>query len=215
MTASLSHSDLHQDYTDQFEPRDYRENSNDRKIYFGKVTNKVNSILDSINKTNYQQSVENKLPDNEFSQTIEPIDQSKILSLVERKQQLNQNTLKLNLRSLTPIAEWVGYIDQIKGNEFFVKMVNINTNKSIPEDLATFSVNDVSEHDLKLLKEGAYVRFILGRERLPSGEIRNVSRLFFRRLPAHSKKDFDRAKQKAKDLLDSINWIDETKTTRD
>jgi len=49
---------------------------------------------------------------------------------------------------------------------------------------------------------------LLGRERLPSGEIRNVSQLFFRRPPAHSKKDFDRAKRKAKDLLDSINWED-------
>lgn len=215
MTVFSSHSAIHQENINEFEPREFTQNSKDREIYLDKVTNEIDSILDSINQTNYQQSVKYKLPDNEFSQTIEPIDQSKILSLVERKQKLNQNALRLNSRSLTPIAEWEGYIDQVKGNEFFVKMVNINTNKSVPEDLATFSVSDVSEHDLKLLKKGAYVRFILGRERLPSGEIRNVSQLFFRRLPAHSKKDFDRAKQKAKDLLDSINWIDETKTTRD
>lgn len=39
-------------------------------------------------------------------------------------------------------------------------MVNINTKESMPVDLATFSIDDVSEHDLKLLKEGAYVRFV-------------------------------------------------------
>ena len=214
MTGFFSHSAIYQENIDQVEPRDFPENSKDREIYMNKVTNQVNSIL-GVKQTNNLQSDNNLMPSYEASQTIRQTDQNKILSLVEREPQSNQNTRKFNLRSLTPIAEWEGYIDQVKGNEFFVKMVNINTNKSVPEDLATFSVSDVSEHDLKLLKKGAYVRFILGRERFPSGEIRNVSQLFFRRLPAHSKKDFDRANRKAKDLLDSINWIDETKTRRD
>lgn len=90
----------------------------------------------------------------------------------------------------------------------FVAIPDLHPNESMPVDLATFSINDVSEHDLKLLKEGAYVRFVLGRERLPSGQIRNVSHLYFRRLSHHSEKGLDRANQKAKDLLDSINWID-------
>lgn len=214
MNVFSSNSSQHRDKINQFEP-DYHENSNDRKIYFAKVAHQVDSILGNINQPKLPTECKKQIISKEFSQAIKPIDQSKILSLVENKQQLNQNSQKLNLRSLTPIAEWEGYIHEVKGNEFFVKMVNINTKQSIPEDLATFSVNDVSEHDLKLLNKGAYVRFILGRERLPSGEIRNVSQLFFRRLPAHSRKDFDRAKQKAKDLLDSINWINETKTTRD
>ncbi|MCY3715805.1 MAG: hypothetical protein OXG92_04975 [Chloroflexi bacterium] len=214
MTVFSSHSALHQNNIDEFEPRDFPQNSKDREIYLDKVTNEIDSIL-GVQQTNNLQSDNNLMPSYEASQTVRQTGQNKILSLVEREPQSNQNTRRFNLRSLTPIAEWEGYIDQVNGNEFFVKMVNINTNKSVPEDLATFSVSDVSEHDLKLLKKGAYVRFILGRERFPSGEIRNVSQLFFRRLPAHSKKDFDRANRKAKDLLDSINWIDETKTRRD
>lgn len=160
MTVFSFHYAVHQENIDQVEPIDFPENSNYRKIYLDTVSNQVDSILGNRNQTNNQLSDQNLMPDSKTSQTISLIDQNKILSLVERKQQLNQNTLNFNLRSLTPIAEWEGYIDQIKGNEFFVKMVNINTDKSIPEDLATFSVNEVSEHDQKLLKEGACVRFI-------------------------------------------------------
>ena len=184
------------------------ENSKAGKNYIDQIRNEVDAILDSINQENYHQGINSKLPDNEFSHTLKPIDQSKILSWVENKQQSDQKAFWLNSRSLTPIAEWEGYIEQITEKEFFVKMVNINTNESMLVDLATFSINDVSEHDLKLLKEGAYVRFVLGRERLPSGQIRNVSHLYFRRLSHHSEKGLDRANQKAKDLLDSINWID-------
>lgn len=116
-------------------------------------------------------------------------------------------------RQFYPIIEWEGYVDEITETEFFVKMVNLRSNSTIPEDMASFSIiKDVGDEDRKLLKEGAIVRYVLGWETLPGGQSRRVSELYFRRLPAHTKKDYERAKIKAKKLLDSINWSNETTT---
>ncbi|MCY4199541.1 MAG: hypothetical protein OXF31_06925 [Gammaproteobacteria bacterium] len=109
-------------------------------------------------------------------------------------------------RTLTPSAEWEGYVESIRGSEFFVKMTNVQSKSPLPTDQAFFSIDDVSTRERHLLKEGAIVRWVIGRERLPSGQIRKVSELYFRQLPAHSKADFNRALKKAKTLVENINW---------
>lgn len=115
-------------------------------------------------------------------------------------------------RSLLSLIEWEGYIDSIDEKEFSVRMVNIRSKSPLPVDLATFSKDDISEYDRKLLRVGAIVRWIIGRERLPTGQIRNVAELYFRKLPAHSKKDYRRACEKAEALLGKINWENASKS---
>ena len=108
--------------------------------------------------------------------------------------------------SFNPISEWEGYIDSIEGSEFTVKMVNLESKIEIPTDLATFSMEDVSEDDRHLVKEGAIIRWVIGYERLISGQVRKISVLHLRRLPVHSDKDYERALIRARELLDGINW---------
>ena len=113
-------------------------------------------------------------------------------------------------RTLTPTAEWEGYVESITEDKFVVKMTNVRTDSSLPTDQAVFSKNEVSEHERHLLNEGAIVRWVIGRERLSTGQVRKVAELHFRRLPAHTDADYQRALKKANALLAEIDWDDNT-----
>ncbi len=139
--------------------------------------------------------------------TVSRIDTEKIVpptgSLVLDKAKVRSG------RTFTPTSEWEGYVESMSEDEFSVRLVNIRSQSSLPADQATFYKDEVSENDQQLLREGAIVRWVIGRERLPTGQVRNVSELYFRRLPAHSEKDYKRAYEKACTLLEGINWDNE------
>ncbi len=143
------------------------------------------------------------------SQTVHQIDAEKVVPPVDSR--VLDKTMARRGRTLDPTAEWEGYVESITEDEFSVRMVNVRSKSPLPADQATFNKNDVSEYDRQLLKEGAIVRWVIGRERLPTGQVRNVSELYFRRLPAHSNKDYERASRKAETLLKAIIWEDEAK----
>ncbi len=111
-------------------------------------------------------------------------------------------------RTMTSTAEWEGYVESISEDEFCVKMVDVRSKVSLPTDQAVFSKDDISEYDRQNLKVGAIIRWVIGRERLLSGQIRKVSEIHFRQLPIHTKADYDRALNKAKALLDEVVWDD-------
>ena len=116
-----------------------------------------------------------------------------------------------NVRSLNPISEWEGYIESIDENVFLVRMVNIRSKSQLPEDEATFQVNELSEYQRQHLEVGAIVRWVIGMERLPSDQRRKVSELHFRRLPAHSNSEYQTALIQAKEIIDGITWDDASK----
>ena len=113
-----------------------------------------------------------------------------------------------NARSLNPISEWEGYIESIEENVFLVRMVNIRSKSQLPEDEATFQVNELSDYQRQHLEVGAIVRWVIGMERLPSDQRRKVSELHFRRLPAHSNREYQTALTQAKEMIDGITWDD-------
>lgn len=113
-------------------------------------------------------------------------------------------------RILTPTAEWEGFVERVREVDFYVKMINLESRSPLPTDHATFSIDDVSENDRHLLKPGAIVRWIIGRERLPNGQIRKVSELYFRMLPAHTRTDYRRALNKVNELLEDTVWDDDS-----
>ena len=144
------------------------------------------------------------------SQTVDRIDPKKVVPPVNNR--VLDNETARPKRTLIPTAEWEGYVESITENEFSVRMMDVRSKSPLPVDQATFSKDDVSEYDRKLLVEGAIVRWIIGRERLPTGQVRNVSELHFRRLPAHSEKDYKRAHEKACSLLEAIIWDNEAES---
>ena len=111
-----------------------------------------------------------------------------------------------NTRSLNPISEWEGYVESIEENVFLVRMVNIRSKSQLPEDEATFQINELSDYQRQHLEVGAIVRWVIGMERLPSDQRRKVSELHFRRLPPHSNREFQTALTQAKEVINAITW---------
>lgn len=120
----------------------------------------------------------------------------------------NSNPHLTRQRTLTPLSEWEGYVESILDDAFIVRMVNIRSKTNLPDEDAVFSKADLSRHQREMLREGAIVRWVVGLERLPNDQRRRVSELHFRRLPAHTKRDFDRALQKAEALLEALSFDD-------
>ncbi|MCY3874701.1 MAG: hypothetical protein OXF88_10465 [Rhodobacteraceae bacterium] len=110
----------------------------------------------------------------------------------------------INTRSFNPTTEWEGYVEAIGEEEFTVRLVDIKSPSSLAEETATFTIRELGQRERHLLVPGAIVRWIVGLERLPTDQRRRVSELHFRDLPAHSVRDHERARSKAKDLLASI-----------
>ncbi len=125
---------------------------------------------------------------------VEEIPTGNIDSIVvplSAKQQRSRQT-----RTFNPAVEWEGYVEDIGEEDFTVRLVNANSESSVPEEVATFSKSELSDNDRILLMEGAIVRWTIGLERLPTGQRRRVSQLYFRNLPAHSARDLERARAK-------------------
>ena len=144
------------------------------------------------------------------SESVGQLETKRVVPPVDRCDWDQRNARKV--RTLHPIAEWEGFVESITADEFSVRMVNVRSNSLLPTDQTTFNRNNVSDYDQQLLRVGAIVRWVVGRERLPTGQVRNVSELYFRRLPAHSEKDFIRAHNKAEKLLEMIVWEDEAES---
>lgn len=115
-------------------------------------------------------------------------------------------------RTLIPIEEWEGYVENIDGDKFIVSMVNLRSKSTVPEEQATFTKDDVSKDQQELIVEGAAVYLTLGRELLPSDQVRTVSELYFPKPPTRTVEDYQLARQKAKALLKGISWENEAET---
>ncbi len=150
---------------------------------------------------------------NKSSQTVVQMSAKRVAPLVSRWHP--HMTKPRKRRTLTPIAEFEGYVEYITEDKFSVRMVDVRSNSPLPVDHADFRKLDICEYDQHLLKEGAIVRWVIGRERLHTGQVRNVSELYFRRLPAHSERDYKRAYKKAEALVEAIVWEDEAAIERD
>ena len=76
------------------------------------------------------------------------------------------------------------------------------TNPSNPEEQASFDFEDseISPEDVKLVQPGSSFYWILGSELTVGGEVRNVSVVQFRRVPAWTKQKLAEAEAKAKQL---------------
>ena len=186
------------DSENENEPRDYLEKRIKSNVIYALQTNShQGNISTSLEEFNQSDITEHA---GLISMTADKMNIDQLFPPVRDRVQQSAK------RTLTPTAEWEGYVESISEGKFFVKMVNVRSNSPLPTDQATFSKDDISEHDQQLLKEGAIVRWIIGRERLPTGQIRKVSEIHFRRLPAFRMEDYRQALDKANVLLEEIVW---------
>ena len=108
--------------------------------------------------------------------------------------------------TLVPLQEWEGYVIDISERGFTARLVDITRQEHIAAEEADFDLEEVSDPDLYLLREGAVFRWTIGYETALGGSKKRVSQLVFRRLPKWTKKEIAQADQDADKLLNGIIW---------
>jgi hypothetical protein len=100
------------------------------------------------------------------------------------------------------LSKWSGYIESIKGSEFTAVLTDVFGKR--PDIRATFSINEVSESDRRLVVENALFDWVINRERKTHGQITNYDVLIFKRLPMWKKSDLNKKSK----IVEGINaWL--------
>ena len=145
---------------------------------------------------------------NKFGSAHQVNSAQSINDLVTAYSRRSPGVRKLNSRSFSPISEWEGYVEKIEGDNFYAKLVNIRSSSGFAEDEGLFSIMDLSEFQRPELEEGSMIRWVIGYQRLPGGQRQNVSELYIRKVPMHSKREIDAALNAADELLSGLNVED-------
>jgi hypothetical protein len=104
-----------------------------------------------------------------------------------------------------PQNEWEGVVEKIDVNDasFSARLDDI-TNPATPQEYAEFYLDDVSQDDMPLVQIGAVFRWVIGKREDQFGTIERTSKIVFRRLPAYSVADIEKANARAEHLSSGI-----------
>lgn len=97
------------------------------------------------------------------------------------------------------LQKWEGTVSAIAEGEF-VAVIRDLTIPSLPEEEATFSMEEVSEADRSLLALGAVFYWSIGYELTLSGNRQRVSLIRLRRLPAWTRREIEDVRRDAEKL---------------
>lgn len=102
------------------------------------------------------------------------------------------------------LQKWQGQVSEVTNSTFTALLLDL-LEPSVEEE-AEFDLEEVSRGDLDLVEPGAVFYWSVGYRTEPSGERSRSSVLVFRRLPAWTDRDLQRAQDRAKELRDSFEW---------
>jgi hypothetical protein len=87
-----------------------------------------------------------------------------------------------------------------------VAILSDKTNPGNPDERGSFDFEytEISPDDLRLINPGSTFYWVIGNERTVAGQVKNVSMLQFRRVPAWTQSRLDRAADSARRLRESF-----------
>jgi hypothetical protein len=96
---------------------------------------------------------------------------------------------------------WEGTVTKI-GEEGFAAILNAKTNPRNPDEQVMFEFDrtEISPEDLPLISPGSSFYWIIGNEQTAGGQVKNVSMLQFRRVPAWSERSLARVADRARQV---------------
>lgn len=94
---------------------------------------------------------------------------------------------------------WEGTVTKVLDNSF-VATLRDKTEPSNPDEQALFAFDEVSSDDRQLVRAGSSFYWVIGREQTPAGQVRNISSLRFRRVPAWTRSVLEQAAARARSL---------------
>ena len=95
---------------------------------------------------------------------------------------------------------WEGSVTDVRNGEF-TAIVQDRTNPDNPDEQVVFGFDEISDTDRSLVKPGAPFYWVIGLERTPAGQQKNISLIRFRRTPPLSRSALVRAKSRANEFL--------------
>lgn len=101
------------------------------------------------------------------------------------------------------LQEWEGYVLNVGSDEFTARLVDLTDFDSKDEEEAVIPICEISNDDVKRLKRGSILRWVIGYENR-GGTKRRISQIVFRDLPVLSKKDWDEGVQWAEKVVQII-----------
>jgi hypothetical protein len=110
---------------------------------------------------------------------------------------------KQNHRRFQVLQQWEGIIVSIDGQEFEARLHDL-TKPSNSEEIATFSLKEISQADRALVAPGAVFYWTIGYEMREGGQITNVSEIRCRRTPPWSEQELKTIKEKASKLYQQL-----------
>jgi len=116
--------------------------------------------------------------------------------------------LKLKPQSnLIILQKWEGTVIEIdKSKDECRAHLKDLINPENPDEEITFSIEEISESDIDLVKPGAIFYLYIGYEKRPNGQRLRISEIRFRRLPAWTEKEIEEAKKEAEELGELFGW---------
>lgn len=126
----------------------------------------------------------------------------------ELKPNLGPSVLKLRSPQsfLHALQEWEGYVTSIGDQTFTARLIDKTAKSHIEEETAEFLLDDVSDSDRRLLREGSIFRWVIGYLKDAGGSKRRVSEIVFRRLPAWTRHDLLSARARATEITKGLAW---------
>jgi hypothetical protein len=99
---------------------------------------------------------------------------------------------------------WEGTVTELRDDGSFLAVLADKTEPGNSDEIAAFSPEDVTDDEVKLVKVGSPFYWIIGSERTPTGVIKNVSMVRFRRMPTWTQGKLKRAAELADHAADTI-----------
>lgn len=90
---------------------------------------------------------------------------------------------------------WEGTVTELHGGTF-VAILNDKSRPNSPAEQVEFESVELREDDWQLVAPGAVFYWMIGTERTPSGQVRNVSNVEFSRLPVWTRSSLKAASEK-------------------
>jgi hypothetical protein len=100
---------------------------------------------------------------------------------------------------------WEGTVTELLDNGF-VAVLEDKTNLDNPDEQATFAFDntELSPDDYRLVRPGAAFYWIIGNERTAGGQVKNVSMVQFRRVPAWTERALKRAADRGRQIREFL-----------
>ncbi len=100
---------------------------------------------------------------------------------------------------------WEGTVTEVRADGF-AAVLSDKTNPGTPDEQASFDFDntEISPEDLRLINPGSTFYWVIGNERTVAGQVKNVSMVQFRRLPAWSQRRLDHVADRARRIRDSF-----------